>query len=88
MGVESKLQYLTIITSQTRTFDHISFARITDYCEKCRFTPGSDPTELWHSGWAHWMEFDKMKGMIKCNIFIHRICDIIRRSVVFAYHHF
>ena len=37
---------------------------------------------------AHWMEYGKMKGMIICNIFIHRICDIIRRSMVIAYYHF
>ena len=37
---------------------------------------------------SHWIKFGKMKGMIICSIFIHRICDIIRRSMVFAYRHF
>ena len=38
--------------------------------------------------WAQWIERSKMKRMIICNIFIRRICDIIRRSKVFAYLHF
>ena len=49
------------------------FART--YCEKCRFAPGSDPTELQHS---ELRPLDRISG----------ICDIIRRSMVFAYRHF
>ena len=44
--VKCKLQYIPIISFQTRSFHHLSFAHTTDYCEKCRFTPGPDPTEL------------------------------------------
>ena len=49
MDVESKLQYNPIISFQTRTFDHLSFAHTTAYCKKYRFAPGSDPMEPQHS---------------------------------------
>ena len=45
VDVEGKLEYIAIITFQTRILHHLSFAHTTAFCEKGCFEPGSDPTE-------------------------------------------
>ena len=89
MDVKSKLQDIPVISFQTGTFDHVSFAHtyylriVKNVLRRAQMQWSCSKADR-----AHWIECGKIKGIIICNIFIHRISDIIRRSMVFVYHNF